>query len=122
MPLINIDLSVESCEDGEKKRQVVSRQSNRCNPINVHKEQDYILNITLKRKHKSNNLKAHCPMFQKGKDEGWFVVLGNISDRELYALKRVSGINEQRKSHELQFTTPSKLGDLISAMHVYLYA
>lgn len=59
-------------------------------------------------------------MFLKGKDESWFLVLGDIRNKELWALKRVSGINSQQKYHQLQFTTPDCLGKLInlSVMHV----
>jgi len=63
---------------------------------------------------KSKTLKAHCPMFLKGKDESWFLVLGNIQNRELWALKRVSSINSQQRCHQLQFTTPDSLGKLIN--------
>lgn len=110
MPMLCIDLSLEM-DDGKQKFK--SLKSNDSDYINIHKDQDYILHIAMKRKNKSNNLKAHCPLFQKGKDECWFLVLGNISDRELLALKRVCGINEQRMSHQLQFTAPSNLGNFI---------
>lgn len=53
-------------------------------------------------------------MFLKGKDESWFLILGDIQNRELWALKRVSGINSQQKYHQLQFTAPNSLGKRIN--------
>ncbi|XP_053995787.1 activating signal cointegrator 1 complex subunit 3 [Hylaeus anthracinus] len=110
MPLILINLSLEGYSSDETERKSISLQPDRVTCIDVQKDQDYILNIGMRRKNKSNNLKVHCPMFQKGKDEGWFLVLGSISEKELWALKRVSGINDQWKHHQLQFTAPSQLG------------
>ncbi|XP_031846390.1 activating signal cointegrator 1 complex subunit obelus isoform X2 [Nomia melanderi] len=110
MPILCVNLSLEGYwPDGAKQKPVALRTANLIY-IDVHKDQDYILNIRMRRKNKSNNLRAHCPMYQKGKDEGWFLVLGSIQDKELWALKRVSGINDQWKYHQLQFTAPSKLG------------
>ncbi|XP_017789582.1 PREDICTED: activating signal cointegrator 1 complex subunit 3 [Habropoda laboriosa] len=108
MPILIIDLSLEGHD--EKKKKFISLQSESFDYIDIHKNQDYILNIGMKRKNKTINLKVHCPMFQKGKDEGWFLVLGNVSNKELLALKRASGVNEQRKCHQLQFTSPPELG------------
>ncbi|KAK1135499.1 hypothetical protein K0M31_000088 [Melipona bicolor] len=113
MPMLCIDLSLEMDDGKQKFRSLKSNDY-----INIYKDQNYILNITMKRKNKSNNLKAHCPLFQKGKDECWFLVLGNIFDRELLALKRVCGINEQRMSHQLQFTAPSNLGQTILSFYL----
>jgi activating signal cointegrator complex subunit 3 len=33
--------------------------------------------------------KAYTPRFPKPKDEGWFLIIGNVDARELVALKRV---------------------------------
>ncbi|XP_034181076.1 activating signal cointegrator 1 complex subunit obelus [Osmia lignaria lignaria] len=110
MPMLCLDLSLAGHGLNDTKQKFISLQSNNSECINIHKDQDYILNIGMRRKNKSNNLKAHCSMFQKGKDEGWFIVLGSIQSRELLALKRVSGISGERKCHQLQFTAPSDLG------------
>ncbi|XP_060815776.1 activating signal cointegrator 1 complex subunit 3 [Bombus pascuorum] len=110
MPMLHIELSIEMHDEEQRNQKFISLKTDNSDHINISKDQDYILNITMKRKNKSNNLKAHCPLFQKGKDEGWFLVLGNTSNLELLALKRASGINEQRKHYQLQFTAPSNLG------------
>ncbi|CAL7941276.1 unnamed protein product [Xylocopa violacea] len=119
MPILCIDLSLENIDEIELKQKFIPLQLKPSDCIDVYKGQDYILKIGMKRKNKSNNnLKAHCPMFQKGKDEAWFLILGNIGRNELLALKRVCGINEQRKCHQLQFTAPSELGP--ATLTVYL--
>ncbi|XP_076287780.1 activating signal cointegrator 1 complex subunit obelus [Lasioglossum baleicum] len=110
MPILCVDMHLEGeWSDGAKRKPVILKMAT-STVIDLHKNQDYILNIGMRRKNKSNNLRVHCPMYQKGKDEGWFLVLGSTSDQELWALKRASGINDQRRCHQLQFTTPSKLG------------
>lgn len=82
--------------------------------ITVRRNEEYTLTIGLKRMNNSKTFKAHCPRFLKGKDESWFLILGDIQNRELWALKRVSGINNQQRYHQLQFTTPDSLGKLIN--------
>lgn len=84
--------------------------------IDVHANTNYTLEITLKRKNRSNNLRAHSPLFLRGKDEGWFLVLGDIAQRELWALKRAAGINNQPKLNQLEFTAPSFTGRLKLAL------
>ncbi|XP_003701996.2 activating signal cointegrator 1 complex subunit obelus [Megachile rotundata] len=118
MPILCIDLSLAGYEFADVKPKSIPLQSNTFNCINVHKDQDYILHVGMKRKNKSNNLKAHCPMFQKGKDEGWFIVLGSTYDKELLALKRICGINTERRCHQLQFTAPSELGKTLLTFYL----
>lgn len=101
-----IDLALESSLDVMEKIPLMHGND----PILVQSDTEYTLHIGLKRIHYSRTLKAHCPMFQKGKDESWFLILGNINNKELLALKRVSGVNSQQRCHQLQFTTPCHLG------------
>lgn len=53
--------------------------------------------------------KVHCPKFPKGKDEGWFLTLGDPYNGELMAMKRCAYRNN-KSSHQLSFITPSKIG------------
>lgn len=39
--------------------------------------------------------KAIAPRFSKVKDEGWFVILGEVDKKELVALKRVVYVRNQ---------------------------
>ena len=44
-----------------------------------------------------SDLRAYAPRFPKVKDEGWWVILGEVDSRELLALKRLGGV--RGKSH-----------------------
>lgn len=110
MPAIIVDLTILSDFEQEKHERRIGTTSKSKNiTINLQKNQEYTLCIGTRRKNPSS-LRVHCPKFHRGKDEGWFIVLGDIKRRELIALKRVSGVNGSRKKHFLQFSTPSSLG------------
>lgn len=49
--------------------------------------------------------KAHSPRFPKAKDEGWWLVLGEVDSKELLALKRV-GVVRRRNRTSLTFLSP----------------
>ena len=49
--------------------------------------------------------KAYCPHFPKVKDEGWWVVLGEVDAAELLALKRL-GFIRNRTRVSLAFSAP----------------
>lgn len=110
---------LESCGDNAEKIRIHTKR-NSDNSINVRQNEDYTLIVGLKRMNNSKTLKAHCPMFLKGKDESWFLILGDIQNRELWALKRVSGVNSQQRHHQLQFTAPSILGKLTDLFIIYI--
>ena len=46
-----------------------------------------------------------APKFPKPKDEGWFLILGDVENRELLALKRVPFVGA-RGNQTLAFQTP----------------
>ena len=50
-------------------------------------------------------LQAQAPKFPKPKDEGWFLILGDVENRELLALKRVPFVGG-RGNQSLAFQTP----------------
>ena len=52
--------------------------------------------------------------FPKPKDEGWFLVLGNIETRELLALKRIGVLRGNVTNQQITFTTPSTKGPQVS--------
>ncbi len=53
--------------------------------------------------------KAQAPRFPKPKDEGWFLVLGEVEKKELLAIKRV-GFLRNHSSVSVAFYTPEKTG------------
>ncbi|XP_028098756.1 DExH-box ATP-dependent RNA helicase DExH14-like [Camellia sinensis] len=67
------------------------------------------LNITLEKTNsRRKQSRAFTPRFPKLKDEAWWLVLGNTSTSELYALKRVSFSNRLVTHMELP-STPSTI-------------
>lgn len=61
--------------------------------------------------------KAHSPRFPKPKDEGWFIVIGDIENRELVALKRV-GFVRNRSSQQVAIYTPETPGRVIYTLYL----
>ncbi|XP_020701426.1 DExH-box ATP-dependent RNA helicase DExH14 isoform X3 [Dendrobium catenatum] len=57
-----------------------------------------------KRNHKHTSSRAFVPRFPKVKDEAWWLVLGNVTTSELYALKRVSFSDRMLTRMELPST------------------
>jgi len=114
MPIISVDLMLESSWDIDAGKKKITLKDNNVDPMIVRRNEEYTLIVGLKRLNNSKTLKAHCPMFLKGKDESWFLILGDIPNKELWALKRVSGINSQQRYHQLQFTTPNNLGKFVT--------
>lgn len=53
--------------------------------------------------------KVYCPKFPKGKDEGWFLTLGDPYNGELIALKRCA-YRAAKSSHQISFITPQQIG------------
>lgn len=55
------------------------------------------------------------PRFPKPKDESWFLVIGNIDDNELLAMKRLQLGPSTSKSclNQVTFFTPEKCGRVI---------
>lgn len=113
-------MALESFKDVNVEKRKITLTHNDDDYILVQSDTEYTLNIGLKRIYHSRTLKAHCPMFQKGKDESWFLILGDVHNKELLALKRVSGVNSQHRYHQLQFTTPRHLGKFIHVICVSL--
>ena len=63
-----------------------------------------IPNIFLAQGHSS---RAHAPKFPKAKDEGWWVLIGEVDSGELVALKRLGYIRSKTKT-TLAFATPDE--------------
>lgn len=61
--------------------------------------------------------KAIAPKFPKAKDEGWFLILGEVDKKELIALKRV-GYVRNRSTVSIAFYTPEKNGRCIYTLYL----
>ncbi|XP_071801677.1 activating signal cointegrator 1 complex subunit 3-like [Asterias amurensis] len=85
----------------------------------VHADQEYVLQIDLQRlnRQKQGDTKCHAPRFPKSKHEGWFIVLGDIENKELLAMKRI-GYVSRRSVVQLAFYTPETTGRVIYALYI----
>lgn len=61
--------------------------------------------------------RVQCSRFPKAKDEGWWVVLGEVDGAELFALKRV-GFFRDKSRVSLAFTVPSQSCRKILSVYV----
>jgi len=59
--------------------------------------------------------KAQAPRFPKNKDEGWFLVLGEVDRKELLAVKRV-GYVRHHSAVSVAFYTPERTGKWAAVM------
>jgi hypothetical protein len=112
MPVLNVDIIFCGWWENEstKEERHFKQPSTKSDWIQVHADQEYTLMVQLERVNRARDLKVHSPRFPRGKDEGWFLTLGNIESRELMALKRVSAVRGSRKCQQLTFFTPKTTG------------
>lgn len=67
--------------------------------------------------------RAFAPRFPKVKDEGWFLIIGDVEANDLLALKRVNLYKGKSgrtasASHQVTFFTPEKPGRVIYNLYV----
>lgn len=113
MPTINVEVTIrgqfkEQSEIGRPVMQPITKDQ----WLEVHADQEYTVHVVLTRLGKRSSGSIHCPKFPKGKDEGWFLTLGNQNDNELIALKRI-GYKSNRSFHQLTFVTPKRIGNCL---------
>uniref|UniRef100_A0A1D1YQG8 RNA helicase n=1 Tax=Anthurium amnicola TaxID=1678845 RepID=A0A1D1YQG8_9ARAE len=70
------------------------------------------LSINLEKKNLKHTSRAFTPRFPKVKEEAWWLVLGNVSSSELFALKRVSFSNRLLTRMELPSLALTNLQEL----------
>ncbi|KAG8582318.1 hypothetical protein GDO81_008009 [Engystomops pustulosus] len=90
--------------------------------ISLHADQEYVLQVNLHRirsgyKKGKQDSKAIAPKFPKAKDEGWFLVLGEVDKKELVALKRV-GYVRNKNTVSIAFYTPENTGRCIYTLYL----
>uniref|UniRef100_A0A4W6ERX7 Activating signal cointegrator 1 complex subunit 3 n=1 Tax=Lates calcarifer TaxID=8187 RepID=A0A4W6ERX7_LATCA len=88
----------------------------------VHADQEYVLQVSLRRinmgqQRRKQDSKAQAPRFPKVKDEGWFLVIGEVDRRELLAVKRV-GYVRNHTAVSVAFYTPEKTGKCIYTLYL----
>uniref|UniRef100_A0A3B4YF91 Activating signal cointegrator 1 complex subunit 3 n=1 Tax=Seriola lalandi dorsalis TaxID=1841481 RepID=A0A3B4YF91_SERLL len=90
--------------------------------LKVHADQEYVLQVSLRRinlgqQRRKQDSKAQAPRFPKMKDEGWFLVVGEVDRRELLAVKRV-GYIRNHTAVSVAFYTPEKTGKCIYTLYL----
>ncbi|XP_067458608.1 activating signal cointegrator 1 complex subunit 3 [Thunnus thynnus] len=90
--------------------------------LDVHADQEYVLQVSLRRintgqQRRRQDSKAQAPRFPKVKDEGWFLVMGEVDHRALLAVKRV-GYVHNHSAVSLAFYTPEKTGKCIYTLYL----
>lgn len=126
LPQIQVNLSIKGWwEGGEGQHNIHvnnSRDGGRrpdSDWIQVHADQEYVIHVDLLRvnKTKRNDSKATAPRFPKPKDEGWFLVIGEVENREVIALKR-TGFVRGRSRQQLAVYTPETTGRVIYTLYL----
>lgn len=113
MPTVHVEIKIRGqCNEQLEIERPVMQPITKDQWMVVHADQEYTLNVSLTRLGMRTHVGTiHCPKFPKGKDEGWFLTLGNQNDGELIALKRI-GYKSSRSFHQLTFVTPKRIGKL----------
>lgn len=128
LPVIEVGMRLKGWwEDSQGQNERIlptaaSDTRNEKNWVSVHADQEYVLQINLLRintghQKRKQDSKAVSPRFPKAKDEGWFVVLGEVDKKELLALKRV-GYIRTRSTVSVAFFTPEKTGRYIYTVYL----
>lgn len=128
LPILNVSLSIKgSWDDAVQPQNEVpvpswttdTRDDKRW--IKLHADQEYVLQINLHRTQMGyqgkQDSKAMAPRFPKAKDEGWFLILGEVDKKELIALKR-TGYVRNRNTVSVAFYTPETPGKCIYTLYL----
>ncbi|XP_076136691.1 activating signal cointegrator 1 complex subunit 3 [Alosa pseudoharengus] len=128
LPVLEVSVSVRGWWEGagEQNERPVSLAASSLREgsswLPLHADQEYVLQVTLRRvnaghQRRKQDSKAQAPRFPKPKDEGWFLVLGEVDRRELLAVKRV-GYVRNNTSVSLAFYTPEKPGKCVYTVYL----
>ncbi|XP_057689624.1 activating signal cointegrator 1 complex subunit 3 [Corythoichthys intestinalis] len=90
--------------------------------LEVHADQEYVLQVSLRRinqgqQKRKQDSKAQAPRFPKSKDEGWFLVVGDVEHMALLAIKRI-GYVRNHTTVSIAFYTPEKTGKYIYTLYL----
>nr|XP_048700883.1 activating signal cointegrator 1 complex subunit 3 isoform X3 [Caretta caretta] len=129
LPVIDVSLSIKGSWDDSSQEQnelpiptLATDMWDDKKWIKLHADHEYVLQINLQRvqmrHHKGRqDSKAVAPRFPKAKDEGWFLILGEVDKKELIALKRV-GYVRYRNAVSVAFYTPETPGKYIYTLYL----
>ncbi|XP_063995820.1 activating signal cointegrator 1 complex subunit 3 isoform X2 [Diachasmimorpha longicaudata] len=101
LPMIVVSLRLQGSEGDV--RNIHLEEGREC--LNVCANGEYTLLIQLKRCNPSPS-RTHSPKFSKDKGEVWFLIIGDIEGKEVWAMKRIAGVGSVGRTHHLQFTAP----------------
>ena len=129
LPVINVGISVKGSWDdlveGHNELSISTLTADKRDEnkwIKLHADQEYVLQVSLQRVHfglpkgKHEN-HAVTPRFPKLKDEGWFLILGEVDKRELMAVKRVGFVRTHHDA-SISFFTPETPGRYIFTLYL----
>ncbi|KAK7886360.1 hypothetical protein WMY93_025981 [Mugilogobius chulae] len=128
LPAVDVFMSVKGWWEGDREKTErplsaagvnLRDDSSWCE---VHADQEYVLQVSLRRinagqQRRKQDSKAQAPRFPKVKDEGWFLVLGEVDRRELLAVKRVGYVRNQTVA-SVAFYTPETTGKYIYTLYL----
>lgn len=126
MPTLDVSiLLIGQLHDNPDANRSIKQPMTKDHWIEVHQGQEYTIQVSFHRLQRSSQQqqqhrrsagaaasvipKVHSPKFPKGKDEGWFLTLGDSFSGELLALKRCAYRNN-RSSHQISFRAPNQIG------------
>ncbi|TNN71058.1 Activating signal cointegrator 1 complex subunit 3 [Liparis tanakae] len=120
LPVLQVHMSVKGWwerSQGQTERPLPAAGANPKEAsgwLDVHADQEYVLQVSLRRmnlgqQRRKQDSKAQAPRFPKNKDEGWFLVLGEVDRKELLAVKRV-GYVRHHSAVSVAFYTPERTG------------
>ncbi|XP_028326089.1 activating signal cointegrator 1 complex subunit 3 isoform X2 [Gouania willdenowi] len=128
LPVLEVQMSVkgwweESQEQTERPLPAAgAKLRDKSSWLDVHADQEYVLQVSLRRinqgqQKRKQDSKAQAPRFPKAKDEGWFLIVGEVERRELLAVKRV-GYVRNRTVVSVAFYTPEHTGKCIYTLYL----
>lgn len=127
LPVLEVEMSMkgwweESQQQTERRLPAAGVNLKESSWLDVHADQEYVLQVSLRRinmgqQRRKQDSKAQAPRFPKLKDEGWFLVMGEVDHRELLAVKRV-GYVRHRTAVSVAFYTPEKTGRCIYTLYL----
>jgi activating signal cointegrator complex subunit 3 len=107
LPEISVSVSVQF--DGRSLEVPLSRKG-KMEYIDLPPEKEVVLMLNITRHNRfPKDMKVFAPKFSKPKDEGWFMVLGDVEYRDVIALKRLGGV-KRKTQQQLLITTPNTEG------------